>query len=119
VACFGISDVPHSVGTVRAGWKRSIGQNDMTAVVVNGIGNLLIAAGDDNGADICFDSTPPDVSDHCLAIDIGQRLLRKPARTKSGWYYENRAISRLLTATGRMMIRIDPQANIERTASDR
>ncbi len=75
----GVGHIQRGVGAVRAGRKGGIGQNGMAAKIANDVGDLLIATGDDNGTDIRLQSSPPDMRNHRLAIDIRKRLARKPA----------------------------------------
>jgi hypothetical protein len=62
------------VCAVRASRQCRVGQHRAAAEVLDRIGNRLVTAGDDDGADIGLDAAPPDMRDHRTAIDVGQRL---------------------------------------------
>ena len=63
-----------------------IGKDGIAAAVPHGLGNLRFGAGYHDGSDIGFHGAPPDMDDHRLAGDVGQRLARQAHRCHAGRY---------------------------------
>src|SRR5215471_10111984 len=80
------------VDAVRSGRVAWIGHDCPPAGCFDRIGNRLVAAGDDDRADLCGDRTPPDMHDHRHPAHLRQRLARQAARGEPGGDQNDRVL---------------------------
>jgi hypothetical protein len=59
------------------------GQHGFTAGAANRGHDLRLSCGDDDTANLSFDSTPPNMLDHWRTMNIGKRLVGQPLRRHS------------------------------------
>ena len=60
------------------------GHHRLTPRRLHRIGDLGLGAGDEYRAEVRLDRPAPDMDDHRLAADLGQRLAREAGRSQSG-----------------------------------
>jgi hypothetical protein len=68
---------------VRTGRQPGVGQDRGTAGGADGVGDDLLGRGDQDRPDLRLDRAAPDVDDHRLAMDVGQRLVGQPGGGES------------------------------------
>ena len=84
------------VDAVRAGRQRRVGHDGASAGALDRLGDLAVAAGDDDRAAIGGDRQAPDMHDHRRPGDLGQRLARQPARGEPRRYQQNGVADRVV-----------------------
>ena len=84
VAAIGIDVGQGLEDAIGAGRVIGIGQHRPPAGDVDGVRDLPLGAGDDHRADVGLDGAPPDMHDHRLAVDVGQRLAGQAGRRHAG-----------------------------------
>ncbi len=74
VAARGIGHSKCGLDSVGSGGKRRVGKHCLATDGTDRIGDGSVAAGDEHGTDIGLDTAAPDMHDHRLASDFGERL---------------------------------------------
>ncbi len=90
VTRLGVGHIERGVSKIRTRRKGGIGQNGMATEVTYHVNDLLIPASDNDGANVGFEASPPDMGDHRLVVDVGESLAWKPTRSQTGWYHDDR-----------------------------
>ena len=79
---------------VRAAWQIGIGQNGHTASGLDRIDDFLLGTGDQNGANFGLHRAAPDLNNHWLATDVGQRFIGQAHGRHAGGDNNNRIARR-------------------------
>ena len=90
VAPLGIETPHRLMHAVGAGRQVGIGEDGAATGALDRGGDLGLGAGDDDRTDRRLDGAPPDMDDHRLAMDVGERLVGQPGRPEAGGNHEQR-----------------------------